>query len=159
MNIFVLDEDPYLASQYHTDKHTIKQILESVQILCASHHKTGTTLNVPYRLTHKNHPVCKWVAEDLNNYKWLCHLTKGLCKEYTYRYDKIHKCEEVLKWCLLNLPNIPSVKQTSFALAMPDDCKTDDAVKSYRNYYNKYKRHLFSWKRRGKPFWIEEENV
>jgi len=35
MNIFILDNNPKLAAQYHCDKHCVKMILESAQLLCA----------------------------------------------------------------------------------------------------------------------------
>ena len=37
MNIFALDLNPKKASVYHTDKHVVKMILESAQMLCAAH--------------------------------------------------------------------------------------------------------------------------
>ena len=39
MNIFVLDYNPQVAAEYHCDKHVVKMILESAQILCAVHRK------------------------------------------------------------------------------------------------------------------------
>lgn len=33
MNIFVLDENPQIAARYHVDKHVVKMILESAQLL------------------------------------------------------------------------------------------------------------------------------
>ena len=38
MNIFVLDENPYLAAQYHNNKHVVKMILETAQLLSTAHH-------------------------------------------------------------------------------------------------------------------------
>jgi len=40
MNIFFLDEDPTLSAQYHVDKHVVKMILETAQLLCGAHHVT-----------------------------------------------------------------------------------------------------------------------
>lgn len=37
MNIFYLDEDPNLAAQYQYDKHVIKMILETAQLLSTAH--------------------------------------------------------------------------------------------------------------------------
>ena len=44
---------------------------------------------------------------------------------------------------------------TEFALAMPDEYKTKDAVESYRNYYmSEEKQKIASWKKgREKPSW------
>ena len=64
----------------------------------------------PYKLTHKNHPCSVWARTSLDNFKWLGELGLELCKEYTYRYDKVHKCEyykNMLKE--ENYPNIPSI--------------------------------------------------
>ena len=40
MNIFFLDENPTLSAQYHVDKHVVKMILETAQLLCSVHHVT-----------------------------------------------------------------------------------------------------------------------
>lgn len=37
MNIFVLDEDPVKAAEYHCNKHVCKMIIESAQMLCTTH--------------------------------------------------------------------------------------------------------------------------
>jgi hypothetical protein len=39
---------------------------------------------------------------------------------------------------------------------MPDDCKGDDTVQAYRQYYAKHKYHIASWKKRGTPEWWDE---
>ena len=37
MNIFVLDKNPIKAAQQHCDKHVVKMILESAQMLSTAH--------------------------------------------------------------------------------------------------------------------------
>lgn len=37
MNIFYLDTDPTKAAQYMTDRHVVKMILESAQLLSTAH--------------------------------------------------------------------------------------------------------------------------
>ena len=37
MNIFYLDKDPKKAAEYSCDKHVVKMILESAQMLCTAH--------------------------------------------------------------------------------------------------------------------------
>ena len=69
MNIFILDKDPKTAAEYHCDKHVIKMILETAQMLCTAHWETGS--QAPYRATHKNHPCTKWTRLNTSNYKWL----------------------------------------------------------------------------------------
>ena len=154
MNIFVLDTDPKKCAVYHNDKHVVKMILETAQLLCGSHHVTESQYDIPYKLSHKNHPCSIWVRECIENYIWLCDLGLELCEEYTYRYGKRHKSQDIIEWCLMNTPNIPTNGDvTPFALAMPDECKVGTAIDSYRVYYMVEKRSLASWKNRQTPEW------
>ena len=158
MNIFFLDEDPTMSAQYHVDKHVVKMILETAQLLCGVHHATAPdNTYVPYKLSHKNHPCSIWARTSLSNYLYLCELGLELCKEYTYRYGKRHKSQDVIEWCLINKPNVPDVEFTEPAKAMPDEYKVGDVVQSYRNYYMGAKSGFATWKNREKPFWFQEK--
>jgi hypothetical protein len=160
MNIFFLDENPTLSAKYHVDKHVVKMILETAQLLCGVHHLTDQVNDqVPYKLSHKNHPCAIWARESLSNYLYLCELGLELGKEYTYRYGKKHKSIEVIEWCIVNKPNIPDIGFTTPARAMPDEFKVDSVVESYRNYYMGAKSDLASWKNREKPFWFGKKEL
>jgi hypothetical protein len=160
MNIFFLDENPTLSAQYHVDKHVVKMILETAQLLCGVHHMTPqVTPQVPYKLSHKNHPCAIWARESLSNYLYLCEMGLELGKEYTYRYGKKHKSIEVIEWCIVNKPNIPDIGFTTPAKAMPDEYKVDSVVESYRNYYIGAKNGFASWKNREKPFWFGKKEL
>jgi hypothetical protein len=152
MNIFYLDEDPKLCAQYHCDKHCVKMIVEQVQLLSTAHWMTGG--EAPYKKTHINHPSNKWVRESLSNYVWLCDMTMELCKEYTYRYGKTHKTQQHLEWCIVNLPNIEDKGFTEIPQAMPDECKRENPIDGYRNYYNVEKAYMCKWKNRIAPEWF-----
>lgn len=151
MNIFYLDKDPVLCSQYHCDKHNIKMILETAQLLCTTQWICGNS--APYKITHKNHPCSVWVRSNINNYMWLCSLGIELCKEYTIRYSKTHKSEKIIRWCMDNPPELKNEPFTEPPLAMPDHCKTNSVIESYRNYYIKEKSHITTWKTK-KPEWF-----
>jgi hypothetical protein len=156
MNIFVLDQDPRVCATYHNDKHVVKMILETAQLLCGVHHMTESNLDVPYGLSHKNHPCSIWARKSLENYIWLCDLGLELSKEYTHRYGKRHKSQDIIEWCLINLPDIPEVGyMTEQPKAMPDECKTDDVVESYRRYYIMEKSSFCNWKNREIPNWYK----
>jgi hypothetical protein len=165
MNIFFLDYDVEKCAQYHVDKHVVKMILETAQLLCGVHHMSllqpyklpTSTLEVPYKLSHKNHPCSIWARESLTNYLYLCELGLELSKEYTYRYGKRHKSQDVIEWCVTNLPNIPDIGFTTPAKAMPDEYKVECVVESYRNYYIGEKSDLAVWKNRKKPDWFEKK--
>ena len=64
MNIFYLDKDPVVAARVQYNKHVVKMILESAQMLCTAHHCYGSSeqkANVPYKQAHLNHPSTIWV--------------------------------------------------------------------------------------------------
>jgi len=162
MNIFFLDYDVKKCAQYHVDKHVVKMILETAQLLCGVHHVTAhdtahDTAHVPYKLSHKNHPCSIWCRESLSNYLYLCELGLELCYEYTYRYGKRHKSQDVIEWCLINKPSIVDIGFTEPAKAMPDEFKVKSVVQSYRNYYMGAKSGFAVWKNREKPFWFEKK--
>lgn len=153
MNIFVLDIDTKKCAEYHNNAHCIKMILESAQILCGVHWVLGK--EAPYKLSHKNHPCSIWARECIENYIWLTDLGIELCNEYTYRYNKRHKTQDIIEWCVMNQPNLHNNGDlTPFALAMPDEYKTGDVIESYRNYYMGAKRDFCKWKDRETPEWF-----
>jgi hypothetical protein len=155
MNIFVLDWDVKKCAEFHNDKHVVKMILENAQLLCGVHHMTPqVTHQVPYKLSHKNHPCSIWARESLTNYLWLCELGLELSKEYTYRYGRRHKSQDVIEWCIENKPDIPDKGFTEPPKAMPDKYKVKSVVESYRNYYNGEKAHFSKWKNRQIPNWF-----
>ena len=152
VNIFILDENPKTCAKYHCDKHVIKMILESAQMLSTVSRLNGGEAG--YKPTHKNHPCTKWAGQSLTNWFWLQTLTKHLNEEYIYRYNKEenHKSYEVAQ--TLVVPNIPVLGLTKFAQAMPDQYKNSNPVTAYRNYYLKEKTDLLYWKNRPTPKWV-----
>lgn len=180
MNIFILDEDPQLAAQMHCDKHVVKMIVESAQLLSTAHRyldgeeyiqlsKNNRRLkrwrlpdereSLLYKGAFLNHPCGVWTRETRDNYAWLYSLFAFLCDEYTHRYHKEHLTCKKLKIILASQPsNIPEGEFTFPALAMPDYCKLEnDYVGSYRNYYLKEKSSILKWTNREVPYWINEK--
>jgi len=163
MNIFVLHLSPKLAAQFHCDKHVVKMILETAQMLYSAHWVLNPE-NVPetaYKLAHKNHPCSIWVRESIANYLWLCSLGWWLCKEYQFRYGyhKTHKTETHIVWLMNNPPtSIPQIHRTEFAQAMPDEYKNTDVVKAYQTYYIESKlkkRGIVKYTKRDIPEFIQ----
>ena len=189
MNIFYLDNDPKVCAEMHNDKHCIKMILEYAQLLSTAHRvldgvptidrggATGrqrTTYILPdnrdavlYRATHINHPSAVWVRQSYANYVWLSKLLTELCREYTYRYGKVHKVErdgleEELMYPPMNIP--PHAPFTEPTPAMPDEVKVaGDSIASYKNYYISNKQHLASWQgkvnSRNIPEWFVNADI
>jgi len=154
MNIFLLDENPSVCAKYHNDKHVVKMILETAQLLCSVHHICGNKIP-PYKLAHKNHPCSIWCRTSLTNYLYLCELGIELSKEYSFRYGREHKSKDVIEWCRKNIPPIIDIGFTKPALAMPQEYKVEnDYVRSYRNYYIGAKSTFSTWKNREIPKWF-----
>lgn len=189
MNIFALDGSPTKAAQYHVDKHVIKMILEYCQLLSTAHRmldgeerielsKNGRRIrryyfdddrdNIVYLACHLNHPSAVWTRIDKSHYIWLTKLLVATCKEYTYRYGKVHKSQDIglVDWLCNNIPeNIDD--HGIFRLpdpAMPDHCKVYNTVgriqvvESYRKYYREEKTRMLSWSgkvnSRTQPEWL-----
>jgi hypothetical protein len=151
MNIFVLDKNQTLCAHYHNDRHCVKMVLESTQLLSNAHWETG--MEGPYKQTHKNHPCSLWASESITNYEWLLMLALELSNEYSYRYKKTHACLKKIEWLIDNYPDLPDRGLTPFAQAMPEQYRNKDAVQAYRGYYIGEKQHIAQWKMRDVPYW------
>lgn len=174
MNIFKLHEDYKQAAQLQCDKHVVKMDTEYAQLLCTAHRvldgteyydRTANNRRIKrwlhpdtvmeselYKASHINHPSNIWTRETLANYKWVYGLWEESCKEYTYRYGKIHGAWSKLGVLLRTPPvRIPDGPLTTLPQAMPDDVKCGDAVEAYRQYYRKYKKDFARWTKRPVP--------
>ena len=173
-----MSADPREAAEMHVDKHVVKMIVESAQLLSTAHrlidgietttvtdkgrrkrvwHLPDHRQSVLYSATHVNHPSAIWTMRSIENYLWLYSLMQELCKEYTHRYGKVHKCEREMIFKQLSYPpaGISTAPFTEPTPAMPDEYKVPgNSVQSYRNYYMGAKQRMFSWKHRNKPAWL-----
>ncbi len=130
MNTFILSYDAEEAARYHCNKHVVKMILESAQMLCTAHwlhllkskekelsnfkrikdaqswlyENTDKELQPPYKMTHTRHPCTLWTSNNVANYSWQLRLLENLLLEFKRRYGKIHKTQDHLKWLKKNLP-------------------------------------------------------
>jgi hypothetical protein len=144
MNIFYLHKNPIKAAQYQYNKHVVKMILESAQMLCAAHHVIGNPDDPPYKLAHKNHPSTIWVRESIFHYDWLWNHMMALGDEYTKRYGKTHLSitkmnDYEMYWAPLGMPS-PEFKQPP--QCMPDEYKHKDSITAYWQYYIHGKCHI-----------------
>jgi len=186
VNIFILDKDPRIAAQLQCDKHVVKMIVESAQMLSTAHRmldgaetrrasKSGKTMSkyweLPdareaslYKAVHMGHPCTVWTMHSDNNYLWHYEHFIALCKEYTYRYGKVHATDTKLRKSLASIPtNIRSgykYLMTPFPLAMqhePQCIHHEDPVRSYKEYYQtKQSRFNMVWTKREIPEWFEK---
>lgn len=162
MNIFWLDRDLTKCAKSHCDKHVVKMILESCQLLATAHWECGS--DATYKATHVNHPCAIWVRQTRGNYLHLVRLAQQLCIEYTHRYKRQHKCHQYLfDGELSRAPiRINDGAITVPPLAMPEHIQEqfplprtwDDVIEAYRIYYQVYKHEIATWKYSDKPEWM-----
>ena len=184
MNIFYLDKDPIKAAEMSCDKHVVKMILESAQLLSTCHRvqdgqeyydktKNGRKIK---RWRHPNphveatlykagwikHPSTIWLFESAYNYIWLYRHFMALNEEYKKRYN--HTDDHVAVQKLGQLLKFPPKNAqynkigTDATPAMPEHCKiSGDSVASYRRYYILEKNRFATWKSPAKtPEWYIE---
>jgi len=144
MNIFYLHPISKICALYHCDKHVVKMIVETAQLLSTAHHEHQHP--VTYKPTHVNHPSAIWARSSRLHYLYLVDLGKALCTEYTKRYHKTHACEAMYYGELKDPP--PSLTYSGWSnppQCMPDEYKNDDTVTAYRQYY-RHKQHVITMK-------------
>lgn len=169
MNIFILHKDIKTNTQFYCDQHVRKMILETAQLLSFAQYETDNKIKYPriYKdsKSHHNHPCAKWLYRSKDNYKYLAKLGMALCKEYTFRFGKIHKTQKVMEYLKSHVPPLPDIGMTPFELCMPkeyhfislvkDKTVFRDAIKSYKRYYRvekqTFKRGPAIWTKRDKP--------
>jgi len=175
MNIFFLHRCPRRAARYAVDKHVVKMLLETCQLLYTCHHATGSTAlgSAPfrkgttehgYKKLNPNHPCGKWLRASKAHYAWLSAYGLALLREYEHRYSSpkkaAHACKEHIEWLHANPPPLLADKGwMTPALAMPDVYKSGDPVASYRRYYIGDKTHILKWTGRHVPHWIATTKV
>jgi intergrase/recombinase len=146
MNIFFISENPRLAAHAMTNKHVVKMILESAQMLSSAHRLLDNNNDDRlYKLTHQNHPSSIWARSSKQNYDWLYTHFLALCSEYILRYKKIHKTHRNLSSILYHAPkNIKNLGLTNYAIAITDKSHLvkNEPILSYRKYYESEKLKL-----------------
>lgn len=143
MNIFAIEGneqtgeiDWYKSGRTQDNMRTVKMLLESTQLLSSAMHLNGQT--GPYKLNHAKHPSTLWAAESSDNWRCLYEHARGLADEYKERFGKEHKCCAVLQQMILQVDyaKFNNHQPTPLKLAMPDEFKSSNPVKSYRDYYS-----------------------
>ena len=164
MNIFFLAECPYKSAEMMVDKHVVKMIVETAQLLSTAHrlldgHGEKYIINdsretLLYKVTHRNHPSSIWARTSLENYNWLADHLDGLLREYTYRYNRIHKTS-ALMYSLGSPPlNLKEWDWTTPPSCMPEEYHIGGYIDNYREYYRKAKSHIHKWTGREPPLWL-----
>jgi hypothetical protein len=175
MNIFYLDENPSIAAEYACDKHVVKMIVETAQLLSTAHRildgeeyidassgrkiKRWKMLNnfyekELYKATHINHPCAVWVRDNQSTYDWTIAYFIALLDEYRIRYNKVHKTSKIFDLVNYYPRNLQQGSFIAPPQTMPDKYKSTDTVEAYRNFYIHEKSKFATWRHRTIPDWF-----
>jgi len=143
MNIFAIEGDEttgeinwYESGRSQDNLRTVKMLLESTQLLSTALQLNG--MPGPYKPNHAKHPSTLWTAESASNWSCLMVHALALNEEYEERFNKNHKCYDRLIEMnqTFDPKKFSNVNPTPLRLAMPDEFKSNNPVKSYRDYYS-----------------------
>ena len=179
MNIFALSKDPREAAQQMIDKHIVKMPTESCQMLhtnslyflfVSAHGREPTLKELKefHRESHfqylmkpamLNHPSTIWARQNKANYMWLYDHAIALCKEYTFRYGKVHGTESRILDSFTFSYEEDDLTPVSIAMAdeyrLPQKTHSwDFVIDSYRHYYLEGKWEFAFWKKNRRPDWF-----
>lgn len=165
MNIFHLSDCPTESAVWQHDKHVVKMVLETAQLVSQAVRLTPEwqpyfNRREVYRVTHQHHPSARWARRSVPNLYWLCRHGIALSDEYSHRFWRRHKSAQIIHLVADKIGALPALEcddLTTFAQAMPLEYKRDDPVDGYRAYYlaEKVKRDS-KWTNRRKdlPEWL-----
>jgi hypothetical protein len=68
MNIFHLHKDPKICAEYHCDKHVVKMILETAQMLSTAYRRNFGDNDDLYKTAYPKHPMTIWVEYKHKDY-------------------------------------------------------------------------------------------
>ena len=130
------------------DKHVVKMVLETAQMLSTAARAQGH--DVGYKSAYPKHPMTLWISKSPNNYSWAIEHGLALGTEYQLRYHKVHKSHEVIKeLAIIDKGNSKQI--TEPPQCMPDQYKSKSYVQAYRNYYLGDKKRFARYTNRTPP--------
>ena len=166
MNRFLINYSPELCARDLCDKHVVKMPLEEAQMLC-----TTVRLHAPeyaegaglYRAVHQKHPCTIWAGQSRANYLYSLDMFREMCREYTYRYGKVHA-----SWRLYDALADAAQYVPDGGITPHPECFSEHTdlksgrpwpIQSYRQFYmTKQKRFKMVWTKRDVPDWFEYQN-
>lgn len=187
MNIFMLSHETHPhkhfveQAKFHCDKHVVKMIAESTQIIVTALSTPSMLTRYPGLLTpnnmaipckqlgkaHAQHPCVIWASQDIEHIYYLVRLAIALCVEKHRRWP-LNPDHAYHAW-LISLAHALTLRgfsisdplPTHFPVAVkgfaPASTSTaqHQAVAIYRSYYVRDKASFATWKApANKPIWF-----
>jgi hypothetical protein len=159
VNIFYLHPCAAVSASYMHDKHVVKMIVESAQLLSTAAQMVCMERDTRlYKPCYINHPCAVWTRLSVDNYEWLYQHYISLIKIYEFTYNDEHRSAELMKALKEYLVLMPKTGFTEPPLCMPDEYKVPNVSHyiSYRKYYLAEKAKKRHYRRIKPPYWVQE---
>lgn len=159
MNIFHLDKNAETCAKYHCDKHVVKMILETGQMLSTAYQRHCGIDKELYKPAYQKHPMTIWVGNSLGNYLWTLDLLGHLINQYRHRYNnKTHSTGRILNKLITLNSNIKN-KFNEKSFLKPPQCmpyiyQDEDYIMAYRKYYIGAKKRFAKYTLVDTPFFM-----
>lgn len=170
MQIFLTSPDMDTCARDLDDKRLNKIIVESAQIastaLWINNCDVAETMYANghcYLPTHEHHPLVVWASENIGHYYFVLRYGKALCKEYKYRFGKVHKTRAIISRLIVGMYSWDIDKNDMFCV-MPN-CTTNH--KYVNDIYEAYRLCLLEkwqeqkvapvWSNRIRPDWYNQD--
>ncbi|PGF16780.1 hypothetical protein CP556_12070 [Natrinema sp. CBA1119] len=166
VNAFWLDRDLERAATWLVDRHVTSSVFECSMVLTTAVQRNGYPESDALYVTHPDHPLTRWAARSLANWRSLRAYTDTAHEEWRYRWDHDstdrHGC-----WATVRSLDDDRVRGLEWpregredSPPVTDGWTAEDYVDAYRYYDANEKRHLFEWsKARSMLPWIPEYTV
>lgn len=159
-------------ARWAMDRHLGKIALEIVQMLWTAHWVLGGVGEcgglTPYKRTHENHPLARWVRACRGNYEFACERARALCREHRRRFkwpaSRTMAVEPHLAWLEEHLSDsLPRCREVtpipppeSTRIEGEDYTTTHDAsVQAYRRLYATTKLAILRYHHSPIPPWLD----
>lgn len=162
-NIFYLSKCAYTSAEWMHEKHTVKMITESAQMLSTAVQllslEADSTL---YKPAYIFHPCTQWLIKSVWHYEWLMRHYEALSAKYTRLFNRNHLAYHKLVAQLREYYYLfPDNGWIDPPLCMPDKYKSPSLTteESYRAYYLGEKIKGRCYYRVNPPFWIDRKTL
>lgn len=166
MNVFVCDNHPGKAARALADRHVVKMVLESAQLLSTVAHLKGIHFLGQYKATHSHHPCVVAMLENHDYLVWVAQHSVSLLLEYAIRFNKRHQSTTTITNAIIaldlyvgDLTELNSEQLERFPKAVFDEFKLLPVTEAYRfhlkkKYLELWKPNQAKWTNRKKPEWL-----
>jgi hypothetical protein len=161
MNVFACDPCPKESAIQLADRHVVKMVCETAQILSTVCYSKGIRTNRLYHATHTNHPIVLSCISNVDYLAWVALHGQALGNEYLCRFDKHHASSLVVDIATRLLEQTKyDYSKIVFPQVIPLEFQGEDPHAAYQAcLIYKYKSwgKRARWTRAAQPIWLPDE--